>query len=174
LVNDTKQAELENHLVTDKSAEPPANLAPDASEKVGNDEYAVASKVDEISKTEAVNEQPIQKPAAIENSSEMNAVSDQLVTETDPTELAAEALGAEEEEGITGTNILTLVTPDMLVVALASFDAENEEQLSLVKGETYIRLTMDCGNGWSLGCTLDGSQTGVFPQTYCEQQTSPE
>lgn len=59
----------------------------------------------------------------------------------------------------------------MIVVALADFEAEDQEQLSLVEGATYVRITEEYGNGWSFGYTIDGSKSGVFPQTYCETNT---
>ena len=62
-----------------------------------------------------------------------------------------------------------LVTNDMLVVALADFSAETEDQLDLTEGATYVRLEVDYGNGWSYGCTVDGSKKGVFPQTFVQQ-----
>jgi hypothetical protein len=58
----------------------------------------------------------------------------------------------------------------MIVVALADFEADEEDQLRLVQGQLYIRLNEEFGNGWSLGCTMDGTRTGVFPQTYCERK----
>jgi hypothetical protein len=62
------------------------------------------------------------------------------------------------------------VTRDMIVVALADYDAESDEQLTLKEGEKYIRITEDFGNGWSFGSTLDGTITGVFPQTYVDPE----
>ena len=61
-----------------------------------------------------------------------------------------------------------VVTPDMYVVALADYEAAADDQMSLQEGTTYIRIKEDYGNGWSYGCTTDGTRTGVFPQTYCE------
>jgi SH3 domain len=60
------------------------------------------------------------------------------------------------------------VTPDMLVIALADYPATEPGQLALVEGQTYIRITVDHGNGWSYGCTLDGTMNGVFPQTFVD------
>jgi hypothetical protein len=59
----------------------------------------------------------------------------------------------------------------MIVVALADFEAGDQEQLALVEGATYVRITEDYGNGWSFGYTIDGTQEGIFPQTYCEAKT---
>jgi hypothetical protein len=60
------------------------------------------------------------------------------------------------------------VTPDMMVIALADYPASEPGQLALVEGQTYIRITVDHGNGWSYGCTLDGTMNGVFPQTFVD------
>ena len=48
----------------------------------------------------------------------------------------------------------------MFVIALADFEATEEDQLALKEGDTYIRITYEYGNGWSFGCTVDGSQQG--------------
>ena len=55
-----------------------------------------------------------------------------------------------------------------IVTALVDYEADSPEQLTLVEGQKYIRLEFDCGNGWSFGSTMDGTQTGLFPQTYCD------
>ena len=60
------------------------------------------------------------------------------------------------------------VTPEMMVIALADYPATEPGQLELVEGQTYIRITVDHGNGWSFGCTLDGTINGVFPQTFVD------
>jgi hypothetical protein len=97
-----------------------------------------------------------------------------------PKEQVAEPLPPEEptkesQVAVASTNAgptEVTVTPDMIVVALADFEATAEDQLTLVEGQLYVRITEDYGNGWSLGCTMDGSKTGVFPQTYVEPQSA--
>ena len=82
-----------------------------------------------------------------------------------------EEVVVEGEEGEEGEESQELeVTPDMFVIALANYTASEEDQISLVAGETYIRITADYGNGWSFGCTVDGTVQGVFPQTFVRQK----
>ena len=59
----------------------------------------------------------------------------------------------------------------MFVIALADFEAPEEDQLALKKDNTYIRINYEYGNGWSFGCTIDGSKQGVFPQTFVVSQS---
>lgn len=54
------------------------------------------------------------------------------------------------------------------MVALATFEATESDQLNLEEGKTYIRLFEDYGNGWSFGMTMDETEEGIFPQTYAE------
>jgi hypothetical protein len=97
-----------------------------------------------------------------------------LVDTNPPTVSSGPVKPAIVGEQLTGNAAATelTITPDMIVVALADFEATADDQLALEEGQLYVRITEDYGNGWSLGCTMDGSKTGVFPQTYVEPQSA--
>ncbi|RKO83273.1 hypothetical protein BDK51DRAFT_50113 [Blyttiomyces helicus] len=76
-----------------------------------------------------------------------------------PQEAEAEAEGEAEGEEIGETHLAT---------ALADFESGGEGQLTLVAGETYRVISWDYGNGWAYGMNADGTEAGVFPQTYVE------
>ena len=82
----------------------------------------------------------------------------------------AEQAQAEELQPVDGEQVQGIENLKDIVVALVDFEGDGPEQLTLVEGQKYIRLEFDCGNGWSYGSTLDGTVTGLFPQTYCENE----
>ncbi|KAH9268238.1 hypothetical protein BASA84_000302 [Batrachochytrium salamandrivorans] len=67
-----------------------------------------------------------------------------------------------------------IVTDDMLFISLANYDATDGDQITLVQGETIVMLVAEYGNGWSYGCSLDGTKRGIFPQTFVKKASKDQ
>ncbi|KAK6092107.1 hypothetical protein MT418_007363 [Batrachochytrium dendrobatidis] len=99
----------------------------------------------------------------------------QQVQNSSPTEVIPTSVTKDDDQQENAVEEQVLVvTDDMLVVALADYPATDTEQMELVQGEMLVMLVPDYGNGWSYGCSLDGSKRGMFPQTFVEKTPSAE
>ncbi|KND04784.1 uncharacterized protein SPPG_00488 [Spizellomyces punctatus DAOM BR117] len=61
------------------------------------------------------------------------------------------------------------IPPGTIVTALSDYASGGEGQLSMTAGETFKVVKWDYGNGWAYGQSVDGSKSGVFPQTYVQR-----